>query len=318
MKALLGIDTSNYTTSAALYFPESGEIKSEKKLLPVKKGERGLRQSDAVFHHTKQLNEVIGSLFDQKYEICGIGYSSAPRLVEGSYMPCFSVGENMALSLASILEVDVFATSHQCGHILAGLYSSGKLNMLNESKQFLAFHISGGTTDLLMCTPKDGNVVDIEEVGGTSDLKAGQAVDRIGVRLGLDFPCGMQLEKLAESIDFSGKVKPSVKGMRCSLSGVENKCVKMLSDGVEAEKVASYCLEYIYESVKAVTKNALVKYGDMPVLYVGGVMSNGIIKQRLKKDFNCFFAQPRLSSDNGVGTAIFSAIKEGLVRWERC
>lgn len=318
MKALLGIDTSNYTTSAALYFPESGEIKSEKKLLPVKKGERGLRQSDAVFHHTKQLNEVIGSLFDQKYEICGIGYSSAPRLVEGSYMPCFSVGENMALSLASILGVDVFATSHQCGHILAGLYSSGKLNMLNESKQFLAFHISGGTTDLLMCTPKDGNVVDIEEVGGTSDLKAGQAVDRIGVRLGLDFPCGMQLEKLAESIDFSGKVKPSIKGMRCSLSGVENKCVKMLSDGVEAEKVASYCLEYIYESVKAVTKNALVKYGDMPVLYVGGVMSNGIIKQRLKKDFNCFFAQPRLSSDNGVGTAIFSAIKEGLVRWERC
>ena len=64
MPYYLGIDTSNYTTSCALYNSDTDTVVHRKKLLPVKKGELGLRQSDAVFHHTVQLPELMRELFD--------------------------------------------------------------------------------------------------------------------------------------------------------------------------------------------------------------------------------------------------------------
>lgn len=313
MNAVLGIDTSNYTTSCALYFPESGEVRSCKKLLPVKDGERGIRQSDAVFHHTKQLSGVMSSLFDKTYDICAVGYSAVPRLSEGSYMPCFLVGENTALNIALVKNIAAYKTSHQCGHILAGLYSCGELERLRADKPFLAFHVSGGTTDLLLCRPDKENVLDIDQIGGSSDLKAGQAVDRIGVKMGLRFPAGREVESLALKSGRDYKITPSVKGLECSLSGVENKCLKMLSDGEAKEDVSLFCLEYIYRSLRQVVKNALEIYGEMPIFFVGGVMCNAIIRQKLEKEFRCFFADPEFSSDNAVGTAVFAAVKKGLI-----
>ncbi|MEE0980641.1 MAG: peptidase M22, partial [Acutalibacteraceae bacterium] len=63
MAYYLGIDTSNYTTSCAVYDDVSDTVVQKKKLLPVKQGELGLRQSDAVFHHTVQLPDLIKELF---------------------------------------------------------------------------------------------------------------------------------------------------------------------------------------------------------------------------------------------------------------
>lgn len=313
MSFVLGIDTSNYTTSCAVYNSENGKVISHKKLLPVKNGERGLRQSDAVFHHTKQLPELMQELFEKPMKIEAVGYSYAPRCVEGSYMPCFLVGENVAVSVSAVLGTDIFKTSHQVGHILAALYSCGHLDMLKKNESFLAFHISGGTTDLLLCTPDKENVLDIEEIGTSLDLKAGQAIDRVGVKLGLHFPCGCELEKLAAHSDKSFKIKPTLKGLNCCLSGVENKCLKMISDGEKPEDTARYCLDYIYETVRAMTSAALKKYGEMPVVFAGGVMSDRLIGERLESEFGGFFAEPCFSSDNAAGLAVFAAVKKGLI-----
>lgn len=309
---ILGLDTSNYTTSAALYNTENGIITASGKLLPVKKGELGLRQSDAVFHHTKQLPEVVSELFKNEKEIPGaIGVSVRPRNITGSYMPCFLCGEGLADSISAICGIPVYKTSHQIGHILAALYSSDKLDLVQ--KRFIAFHVSGGTTDCLLCEPDDENILDITEAGTSLDLKAGQAIDRAGLMLGLDFPCGKQLEELAGKSTEHFRVRPVIKDGNCCLSGLENKCRTMLDNGSAPEDVALYCIEYIYASVRSMTEYALKRYGPLPVVFAGGVMSDRIIRNKLEKDFEAYFAEPAFSCDNAAGTAVFAALKGDLI-----
>lgn len=308
---ILGIDTSNYTTSAALYDTESGAMQQAKQLLPVKKGELGLRQSDAVFHHTKQLPEMIKRLFEgNSAKPDAVGVSVRPRNIDGSYMPCFLCGEGLAESLSAVNDIPVYKTSHQIGHILAALYSAEKLDFVNRS--FIAFHVSGGTTDCLLVEPDSENVVRITELGTSLDLKAGQAVDRVGLMLGLDFPCGKQLEALAEKSTAKYKIKPVLKGGSCSLSGVENKCRKMLDEGETPENTAMFCLQYIYSAVGGMARAALEERGAMPVVFAGGVMSNKIIRRQLESEFEAYFAAPEFSCDNAAGTAIYAALKGNL------
>jgi len=305
---ILGIDTSNYTTSTALYDTENGVIVQSKQLLPVKKGELGLRQSDAVFHHTKQLPVMMNRLFENEADAPdAIGVSVRPRNAEGSYMPCFLCGEGLAESIAAVNNIPVYKTSHQVGHILAALYSSDMLELIN--KPFIAFHVSGGTTDCLLVEPDKDEIINITETGTSLDLKAGQAVDRVGLMLGLDFPCGVQLEKLAEKSNKKYKIKPTLKDGNCCLSGIENKCRKMIDDGVECEDIALFCLQYIYSSISGMTEYALDKYGNLPVLFAGGVMSNKIIRRQLENRFDSYFAEPAFSCDNAAGTAVYAALK---------
>ena len=111
-ECVLGIDTSNYTTSAALVDVKSGElVRSVKKLLPVKAGELGLRQSDAVFHHTVQLPEILTELFDKACDIKAVGVSTKPTDEEGSYMPCFLAGYCSAKSICEATGVPLFKTN---------------------------------------------------------------------------------------------------------------------------------------------------------------------------------------------------------------
>ncbi|MCH5350171.1 MAG: peptidase M22 [Oscillospiraceae bacterium] len=306
---ILGIDTSNYTTSAALYDTESVSISQSKLLLPVKKGELGLRQSDAVFHHTRQLPMVIKKLFDGSDSTPeAIGVSVRPRNIDGSYMPCFLCGEGFADSVSAITGIPVYKTSHQIGHILAALYSAEKLDF--TEREFIAFHVSGGTTDCLLVKPDKENILFVTEIGTSLDLKAGQAVDRTGVMLGLDFPCGKQLEALAEKSDRKYRIKPVIRDGSCSLSGVENKCKKMLDDGEATEDIAQYCLQYVLAAIQGMARYALENRGDLPIVFAGGVMSDKLIRDQLENEFDAYFAEPEFSCDNGAGTAIFAALKE--------
>lgn len=309
MSEYLGIDTSNYTTSAALFSSDSGAVEQHKMLLPVKEGEKGLRQSDALFHHIRQLPDVVHGLLSQG--IKAIGVSTRPRNLDGSYMPCFLAGEMLASSLAEYGAVPVYRTSHQVGHILAALYSCKHLDLLQSGKPFIAFHVSGGTTDCLLVQPDKEDVISCREIASSTDLKAGQAIDRIGVMLGLRFPCGMELEKLAMKSQRTFKIKPTMKDGSCCLSGVENLCKSMLSKGEAPCDIALYCIKYIEAVLIAMTEWALLTYGELPLLYAGGVMSDTIIKETLSKRFDAYFAEPAFSSDNACGTAVFAAIKDG-------
>ena len=307
MKTFLGIDTSNYTTSVALY-NENGVLQ-KKKLLPVKDGERGIRQSDAVFHHTKAYPDLLKELFDiaDYPEIFGVGASIKPTTQEGSYMPCFLVGEGVAKAISVTNNIPFYSFSHQQGHIAAALYSADKTELLNEA--FLCFHISGGTTDLVLCTPDDEEIFKVKLVAHSTDLKAGQAVDRIGVKMGIPFPAGMGVEKLALNSERIYKNKIKLIDGNCSLSGLENKCLKILEKGDPQCDVAKFLLSYIADTVSAMTEYALKNYGNLPVVFAGGVMSNVIIKDIVTSRFDCSFAEPEFSCDNAAGIAFLTSIK---------
>lgn len=307
MRNVLGIDTSNYTTSAALY--ADGKVRQEKLLLPVRQGELGLRQSDAVFHHVQQLPQVLERLLsEQDGAIAAVGASARPRDLEGSYMPCFTVGIGTAKAAALALSVPFFSFSHQAGHIAAALYSAGKLDLLQE--RFLAFHVSGGTTEAVLVTPEKERLFQAEIVARSLDLKGGQAVDRVGGMLGLPFPSGKYLEELALQSDAPFSIRPSMKGADCSLSGVENKCRKMLDEGHPKEDVARYCLLSILAALDGMAAALRNVYGGLPMLFAGGVMSNGIIRKALTEKYGAVFAEPAFSSDNAAGIAVLTAIKQ--------
>ncbi len=307
--AYLGFDTSNYTTSVALYLGEENRIVHRKKLLPVKSGEKGLRQSDAVFHHTNALHVLTEELFretDEKIEaVCA---SAFPRLAEGSYMPCFLVGKNTASCVSSVLGVPFYETSHQHGHILAALYSAGRLDLIGQ--RFIAFHLSGGTTEALLVEPDENEIFSCKIVASSLDLKAGQVVDRAGLMLGLNFPCGAELDALSRKSEKTFKIKPTVIDGNCSLSGIENKCKKMVADGEKKEDIAKFCIEYISATLEKMTDLLLEKYGEIPLLYAGGVMSNSHIKEKFQKKYGGIFATPEFSSDNASGVAIMGYLKD--------
>ncbi len=303
----LGIDTSNYTTSAALYDIEKGEIIQKKKLLPVKDGELGLRQSDAVFSHVKQLGGIVEELINNnKYDISAIGVSTRPRDIEGSYMPCFMVGDMVAKTVSSVMNVKRYEFSHQQGHIAAALFSAGRLDLLNE--KFIAFHLSGGTTEALLVTPDEDRIIKCEKIAGSADLKAGQAVDRVGVMLGLPFPAGKYLEELALASSSKFKIKPTMKGTECCLSGIENKCRKMLDSGESKEDIALFCLKSIEAALCGMTDALISEYGKLPLVYAGGVMSNKIIRKNIEEKYCGIFAKPEFSSDNAAGIAVLTSV----------
>ena len=166
---------------------------------------------------------------------------------------------------------------------------------------------------MLLCRPDSENVLEILEIGHSLDLKAGQLIDRAGVKMGLDFPCGKELEKLALKSSRSFKIKPVIKGTDCCLSGGENLCAKMLEKGESAEDTALFCIEYVYNAVRGMLVAAFEKYGRLPVVFAGGVMSDVIIRDKLNEEFGGFFAKPEFSCDNAVGAAVFGAVKKGLI-----
>lgn len=302
---VLGIDTSNYTTSAAVY--DGTEVACfAAKLLPVAKGEYGIRQNDAVFHHTAALPEVIGSVVRDAAPPVAVGVSSAPRLEENSYMPCFTAGISAAKIISGILKIPLYTFSHQQGHIAAAAYGAKRLDLLNE--RFIAFHLSGGTTEAVLVFPDKDAVIKTKLIAKSLDLKAGQAVDRVGKLLSIGFPAGTALEEMARNGISPMKPRPCLKGADCCLSGLYNLCENLFDGKAKKQDVARFCIDYICETLCEMTAALLETYGDMPLLYAGGVMSNGIIKDKITERFGGFFAPPEYSRDNAAGTAILASI----------
>lgn len=302
-KIILGIDTSNYTTSVALMYDDGELIANIKRPLKVNDGERGLRQSDAVFAHIKNMPSAMEEAREhlEGRSPSAIGVSARPRNVDGSYMPCFLSGVAVAEGIAASLGAPLYKFSHQCGHVMAALYSSDSEELMKD--RFAAFHISGGTTELLIVKGSETGF-DAELVGGTKDLNAGQIIDRIGVFLGMPFPAGPHLERAA--LEYSGKIpskKVSVEGTYANLSGLENMAHKLYEDTGDTAKVAAFVFEYLGNAIVKMCEGLIEKYGNMPFVFAGGVMCNSIIKAKLKSHFDAHFAEPMMSADNAVGIA---------------
>ena len=304
---VIGFDTSNYTTSVAAVL-QDGRYINLKRILEVKKDCVGVRQSDAVFMHVKNLpvlveeiNKELLTILDGGYNVVAVGVSTRPRSVENSYMPCFLSGVSVASSISSILRVPCYEFSHQDGHIRAALFSAGS----DVLKEFYSFHLSGGTCELLK-TKASNNGFYSQIVSTSADITLGQLVDRVGVMMGLQFPAGAHLEQLALASHKEYKIKVSGREA-VNISGFENQARKMLEEGSSKESVAYY----IYSVITAVIERMLKCRDDvsLPVLFAGGVSGSKIVKESVKDFCTPLFSEPELSSDNAVGIALLTKEK---------
>lgn len=306
----LGFDTSNYATSLAVFDTNAGEVVCDcKRFLPVKPGQLGLRQSDALFHHTAALPELLAELGQcaDLTMIGAVGVSAAPRPVEKSYMPCFLAGVSMATAFAAARGIPLVRTTHQQGHIAAALLATKERELFERTA--LVFHVSGGTTDLLQCWGVDH----IECLGTSSDLYAGQAVDRLGVRLGYAFPAGAMVSEMAAACDAEIKPRTCVRGMECSLSGLQNQCEQLLAQGKDPAYVCKYCLLCIAETLCKMASAVLAQQPGLPVVFAGGVMSSLIVRDYITKRMpGARFVPGKFASDNAIGVAVLAARKVGV------
>ena len=300
--SVIGIDTSNYTTSIAMFDGVGGVNCS--KLLPVKQGELGLRQSDAVFAHIKGLPELSGRLFSdmEQLNITAVGVSTRPRSVEGSYMPCFMVGYSHAKMLSDLLKVPLIEVSHQQGHVAASLWSAGHLELMDEPH--LAWHLSGGTTELLLVEP-DGKNVKCTKIGGTTDISAGQLIDRTGQLLELPFPSGKHLDALSQTAQNKDTFKVKCPGMEFSLSGVQNKVQQYHEKNQDPAETAAFALRCVAGAVCQATKNAMKEYPGLRVVFSGGVASNSMLRKETAA-LDPIFSEPQFSTDNAMGVAVLA------------
>ena len=302
----LGIDTSNYATSLAVVDAARKEVVcAKKRFLPVKQGELGMRQSEALFHHTTALPALLEELRAVVppalfAAIGAVGVSNAPRKAPGSYMPCFLAGLSFAAAFAAGAGVPVVQASHQQGHLAAARLGAG----LPAEGPVLLFHASGGTTELLLADGYEAGAA----LGGTLDLYAGQAVDRLGVRLGYAFPAGEAVSALAATCGEEVHPKPSLKGMYFHLSGLQNQCERLLEEGKAPAYAAKFCLAGIAAALGGSLLAAQAEYPGLPVVCAGGVMSSGLVRATLENMLdNIHFAPPALSADNAVGVALIAA-----------
>ena len=310
-RVVIGLDTSCYTTSAAAVTVDGQVIASCRRLLPVKEGERGLRQSEAVFIHVRQLPgrlEELGQAI-RGMEIAAVCVSSRPRDEEESYMPVFHVGDAQGRGIAAMLGVPCFASTHQRGHIAAARVDSGV-----EDGDLLAVHLSGGTTELLCLQGEK-----LTLLGGTLDLHAGQVVDRAGVALGLPFPAGPHLEQLALKGRSQARLPVSMEGgdLYCHLSGAETQLQRWIAAGaLPPEDIAREVYDLLARTVARSVCAGAKQTGVGQVLMAGGVASSPLFREMVterirKRDrkLKVYFGRPEYSGDNAVGAALIGARK---------
>lgn len=301
----LGIDTSCYTTSVAVLDRQGNLVDEVRRVLAVKLGKRGLAQSEMVFQHTRNLPELIEKIFYRHdMNIIGIGVSKQPRPIENSYMPAFLSGYGVARSLSSVLGAELVPISHQENHLEAGIWSSG----FPGSAKFLMLHASGGTTELLLVEAQAAGNFLLSEIGGSIDLHAGQYIDRVGVALGLNFPAGAELEKIAAQSDVIYSLPVAVKDCQISLSGPATAALRAIDAGIQPAKIALGVENSLADSFARCILNAAKKYQISDVLLVGGVTANKYIRKYIDEkladnSIMLYVPDSRYSSDNAVGCA---------------
>ena len=308
-RIVIGLDTSCYTTSCAAVTADGEVVTGCRKLLPVARGQRGLRQSEAVFAHVRQLPGLMEELSRRiaGAEIAAVCASRTPRDDPDSYMPVFQVGDAQGRALAAMLGVPCFASTHQRGHIAAARVDSGI-----APGDLLAVHLSGGTTEVLALRGDE-----LTLLGGTLDLHAGQVVDRVGVALGLPFPAGPELEKLARVGESHAELPVSMEGVSCHLSGAESQLQRWIASGSKTpEQIARETYDVISRTVARMACAASERTGIRQVLIAGGVASSALMREMIlsrvgkrDRELRVCFGKPEYSGDNAVGVALIGAEK---------
>ena len=308
----LGIDTSNYKTSMAVVDQDGTILSNHQRYLDVKLGERGLRQSEALFQHVNRLPEMTELVFQEidnipREVIRAVSVSTRPRPVEGSYMPVFLAGIQEARAIGSALRIPVYEFSHQEGHIEAVRFGTP----LQDESRFVSFHFSGGTTEAIL-VEEEGDGTRYTICGGSRDISYGQLLDRVGVALGMSFPSGEEMDQIAVHAERAPSLLPKIRVNSCwtNLSGIESACQRACSSRDPRELITDL-FQRITDSISEMTRQIAEEFNVHRFLFAGGVSSSEFVRSHLIIKDPYYFGKPELSTDNAAGIALLGRKRYG-------
>ena len=305
---ILGIETSCDDTGVALYDSEKRELVAHAvhTQAAMHQAYGGVVPELASRDHVRRLvpltKEVLGKR--DLAEIDGIGYTEGPGLA-GALL----VGASFAHALGLSLGVPVIGVHHLEGHLLSPMLSARRPEF-----PFLALLVSGGHTQLM----RVGGVGDYELLGDTQDDAAGEAFDKTAQLLGLGYPGGPALSKLAES----GKPgryrlpRPMIgAGLDFSFSGLKTAVLTLSkNERPEPADLARAFVDAIVEVLVAKCVRALEMAGLTRLVVAGGVGANKQLRAALdaesrRRGFDVFYPEPELCTDNGAMIAYAASQK---------
>jgi len=293
---ILGIESSCDETSLAVYDSEKKEIlatfTSSQAELHSKFG--GVVPEVASRNHILKLESLFEQCMEEAnitpQDIDAIGVTNAPGLIGALF-----VGVSFAKALGYALKIPVVPVNHLSAHILAA-----ELQHKELKAPYLALIISGGHT----------HIYDVDEsynfdlLARTIDDAAGESFDKVAKMLGLGYPGGPMIEKLAETGDENKISLPIAIKNRpdFSFSGLKTAVLNKINDGTETEQdIAASFQKTVAETLMLKTLRMAKSIGRKKIVVAGGVACNGYIRRAFmaKTDYEVYFPSPRLCTDNG-------------------
>jgi N6-L-threonylcarbamoyladenine synthase len=305
---ILGIETSCDDTGVALYDSRAGKLVAHAvhTQASMHQAYGGVVPELASRDHIRRLVPLTRQVLDG-HRIDGIGYTEGPGLA-GALL----VGASFAHALALSLGVPALGIHHLEGHLLSPLLSANRPDF-----PFVALLVSGGHTQLMRV---DG-VGRYALLGDTQDDAAGEAFDKTAQLLGLGYPGGPALSKLAEA----GKPgryrlpRPMLaSGLDFSFSGLKTAVLTLVrNENPDHADLARAFVDAIVEVLVAKSARALETTGLTRLVVAGGVGANRQLRAALnaeagRRGFDVFYPEPELCTDNGAMIA-----RAGASRLER-
>ncbi len=306
---ILGIETSCDETGVALY---DGRLLAHAVHSQVEMhGEYGgVVPELASRDHVRRLVPLVRKVLNQSgcdlSDLKGIGYTEGPGLA-GALL----VGATFAHGLAAALGIPALGIHHLEGHLLSPLLSAPAPQF-----PFVALLVSGGHTQLMRV---DG-VGRYELLGETQDDAAGEAFDKTAKLLGLAYPGGPELSRLAEH-GVAGRYRlprPMIGSpdLEFSFSGLKTAVSSLIKKdpSLNHADLARAFVDAVVEVLVAKSVKALQSSGLTRLVVAGGVGANKQLREALGKEagrrgFDLFYPEPELCTDNGAMIAFAAALR---------
>ena len=245
-----------------------------------------------------------------KEEISAIAFTRGPGLL-GSLI----VGVSFAKALALSLDIPMIEVHHMHAHILAHFIEDPKPNF-----PFLCLTVSGGHTQITIVRSYN----DMEIIGSTRDDAAGEAFDKAGKMMGLPYPAGPQIDRLAQvGKPIYSFTEPRIDGLDFSFSGLKTAILYFLRDNIKEdpnfikENLSDICAS-IQERIVSILLNKLIKASEITginaIAIAGGVSANSGLRNESirigkKLDWQVYIPQLQYCTDNAAMVAITGYFK---------
>jgi N6-L-threonylcarbamoyladenine synthase len=290
----IGIEGTAHTIAAGIVEDKSGKCQVLSNIIKIYRPKQGgIHPREAANHHATYVAEIIKESFLKAgidiSEIDLVAFSKGPGLG-----PCLRTAATAARALSLSIDKPIIGVNHCVAHLEIG---RGTLDNCTDP---VLLYTSGANTQVIAFAEGKYRVF-----GETLDIGIGNCIDKFGRYVGLEFPCGPKIEKLAKNGNKYLELPYSIKGMDIAFSGLLTVSEQFFRSGEKLEDICYSIQETTFAALTEVTERAMAHTEKNEVLLGGGVASNARFREMVEtmacdRGARCFVPQKDLCIDNGA------------------